>query len=114
MTAGRRAYGAFGEDLAARWYAARGYTVLARNWRCSDGELDVVLERDGIVVFCEVKARSTATFGTGFDAVTPAKQARIRRLAVRFLAEAGLGYRALRFDVAAVTGTRVEVLEAAF
>lgn len=114
MTASRRAYGAFGEELAARWYVAHGYAVLARNWRCAEGELDLVLERGGTVVFCEVKARSTAAFGTGFEAVTAAKQARIRRLALRYLAEAKLGRRPLRFDVAAVTGARVEVLEAAF
>jgi putative endonuclease len=114
MTAGRRAYGAFGETLAARHYQRLGYEVVARNWRCKDGELDLVVSRAGLLVFCEVKTRRTDAFGSGFEAVTPAKRARIRRLAARFLADAGGGFRELRFDVVAVTGTRVQVLEGAF
>jgi putative endonuclease len=114
LTSSRQAFGAFGERLAAQWYEHQGYTVLARNWRCREGELDLVLARGRLVVFCEVKARATAAYGTGLDAVTPAKQARIRRLAVRYLTEAGLGRRELRFDVAAITGTELQVVEAAF
>jgi putative endonuclease len=110
----RRAYGTYGEALAARWYEAQGYRVVARNWRCREGELDLVLEREGTVVFCEVKARATPAFGTGFDAVTPAKQAKVRLVARRFLAENAGGWRAIRFDVAAVSGSRVEVLPEAF
>lgn len=110
----RQAYGRFGEDRARRWYEQRGYTVLARNWRCDHGELDLVVAREHLVVFCEVKARRDDAFGSGFDAVTPAKQARIRRLAARWLAEAGAGRRAVRFDVAVVTGSTLEVLEDAF
>jgi len=110
----RQAFGAFGERLAAQWYTQRGYIVLARNWRCREGELDLVLGKGTLVVFCEVKARATAAFGTGLEAVTAAKQARIRRLAIRFLAEAGLGRRELRFDVASITGTDLVVVEGAF
>ena len=120
----RQRLGARGEQLAADWYAARGYQVVARNWRCREGELDLVLARDGELVFCEVKTRSSDRFGTPAEAVTPAKQRRLRVLAARFLAAgagaggagaagAGAG-RGIRFDVAAVTGGRVEVIEAAF
>ncbi|HEX9260381.1 MAG TPA: YraN family protein [Acidimicrobiales bacterium] len=114
MASSRQAFGAYGERLAAQWYEKQGYEVLARNWRCREGELDLILARDSTVVFCEVKARATNAYGSGLEAVTPAKQARIRRLAVRFLAEAALGRRELRFDVAAVTGTELHVVEAAF
>lgn len=56
MTRARRALGSAGEDLAAAEYERRGYEVLARNWRCREGELDLVLRSGATVVFCEVKA----------------------------------------------------------
>jgi putative endonuclease len=111
----RRSLGAHGEELAARWYGERGYGVLARNWRSRHGELDLVLGRPGLVVFCEVKARTTAAFGSGAEAVTAAKQARIRRLAAEWLAATTHGNVDVRFDVAAVhRGVVVEVVEGAF
>ncbi len=110
-----RALGAHGEDLAARWYVERGYDVLARNWRGPAGELDLVLGRPGLVVFCEVKARTTPGFGTGAEAVTPAKQARVRRLAAAWLAGEAHDPAEIRFDVAAVSrGVEISVVEAAF
>ena len=88
---------------------------MARNWRCRDGELDLVVRRGSELVFCEVKARSSDRYGVPAEAVTPAKQRRLRLLATRFLADqAGLRPSSLRFDVVAVLGTRVEVIEAAF
>ena len=77
-----RRLGATGEATAEAWYVAAGYAVLARNWRCREGELDLVLSRDGVVVFCEVKARSSAAFGVPAEALTPAKRRRIRLLAI--------------------------------
>ena len=104
------------EDRAAGWYAAHGYEVVDRNWRCADGEVDLVLvrPRDRVVVFCEVKARRTARFGTAADAVGPAKQARVRRVASRWLEASERRYRGVRFDVAVWDGGRFAVLEAAF
>ena len=63
MTDRRRALGASGEDLVASWYRARGYQVLARNWRCREGELDLVLGEGRMFVFCEVKTRTSERFG---------------------------------------------------
>jgi len=124
---GRRSLGVRGEQAVAAWYRAAGYHFVASNWRCSEGEIDLVLESAGgeVVVFCEVKSRTTSRFGTGFDAVTATKQHRLRRLAARWLAEQRsasrerLETREVRFDVAAVTPERggrlaVEVLEGAF
>lgn len=110
----RQELGASGEALTARWYEAEGYTVLARNWRCREGELDLVLGRGSMVVFCEVKTRRTAAFGLPAEAVTPTKQRRIRVLATRWLQESGVHPRKLRFDVAAVLGGELEIIEAAF
>ena|SRR5918996_4287553 len=119
---GRRPYrqhlGARGEALAADWYVAAGYDVVARNWRCREGELDLVVARPGEVVFCEVKTRASDRFGVPAEAVTAAKRRRLRALAARFLAEhpavSGSARGNVRFDVAAVTASRVEVIEAAF
>jgi putative endonuclease len=111
----RRALGAHGEALAARWYGERGYTVLARNWRSRHGELDLVVGRSGVVVFCEVKARTSAAFGGGAEAVTATKQARIRRLAAEWLAGTDHDRGDVRFDVAVVhRGVELEVVEGAF
>src|SRR5438309_8949732 len=102
--------------MAAAWYVANGYEILARNWRCRDGELDLVVGQGRMFVFCEVKTRTTDRFGTPLEAVTRAKAARIRRLAARWLDEAApRRAREIRFDVAAILGDeQVEVTEGAF
>lgn len=111
----RRALGQEGEDLVAAWYEARGYEVVVRNWRCRDGELDLVVRAGRMFVFCEVKTRSSTAFGAPVEAVTRAKQARLRRLAARFLEhDAPVRPREIRFDVASVLRGGVEVLEGAF
>jgi Uncharacterised protein family UPF0102 len=66
----RPALGANGEDAVAALYRSRGFTVLARNWRCRIGELDVVAGRGDLLVVCEVKTRRGARFGDGYEAVT--------------------------------------------
>jgi putative endonuclease len=116
VASARQALGAFGEEQTARWYAARGYRVLDRNWRAGrHGEIDLILGAPGVVVFCEVKSRSSAAFGQPFEAVTPAKQARIRRVATAWLAAHPAGERRdVRFDVASVLHGKVAVIEAAF
>jgi len=114
VTAGRRALGARGEDLAARWYEAHGYTVVERNWRCRDGELDLVLVHGRTLVFSEVKTRSCTAYGTPAEAVTRTKQLRIRRLGMRWIEAHDVRPASIRFDVACVIGNAVEVIEAAF
>lgn len=114
MTGYRQRLGAAGEDLAARWYVDAGYKIVARNWRCRDGELDLVLRGRGTIVFCEVKTRSSDRFGVPAEAVTATKQRRIRALAAQFLREHPQRARAVRFDVASVLGGNIEVLEGAF
>ena len=106
--------GAVGEERTAAWYVAAGYAIVARNWRCRDGEIDLVALGHGVVAFCEVKTRTSDRFGTAAEAVTPLKQQRLRVLAARFLREHPQPASALRFDVASVRSGRVDVIEAAF
>jgi len=117
-TDGRRALGAKGEEVAARWYEDHGYEVLERNWRRREGEVDLIVRRDRTVVFCEVKTRSSQRFGTGAESVLEAKQRRIRRLASRWLSEltpaAGRTRVDVRFDVVSITAGQVDVIEDAF
>ena len=115
MTQRRRALGASGEEAVASWYEAHGYEVLSRNWRCRDGELDLVVRDGRRFVFCEVKTRTTDAFGAPVEAVTRAKQMRLRRLAARWLEdEAPMPPREIRFDVASVLAGEIEVVEGAF
>jgi putative endonuclease len=109
-----QARGRFGEAEAARWYVQHGYVVLGRNWRCPEGELDLVVGRTGEVVFVEVKARASAEFGGPQAAVDWRKQRRLRRLATAWLAEQRPDHVQIRFDVVAVVGAHVEVIQAAF
>lgn len=114
MTLARRALGASGEEAVAAWYAEHGYEILARNWRCRAGELDLVVRRGRTFVFCEVKTRSSDAFGAPVEAVTRDKQVRLRHLAARWLEDAPLRPTDIRFDVASVMAGRIEVVEGAF
>jgi putative endonuclease len=114
VTVARRALGVSGEDLAAQWYEANGYVVLVRNWRCRDGELDLVVRRARTIVFCEVKTRSSDAFGLPAEAVTHAKRQRLRVLASKWLDESPVRPKEIRFDVAAVLGGEISVYEGAF
>ncbi len=108
----RKQLGAYGERLVADWYRSRGYQVLAQNWRCSAGEVDLILAKEREVVICEVKTRTSARFGSTFDAVGAAKQIRLRKLAAIWLKEeAPFRPSTVRFDVAGVTGRNIEVRE---
>lgn len=111
--------GAWGEDLAVGYLQDAGMTVLVRNWRCAEGELDIIAADGPTVVFCEVKTRSGLGFGSPAEALVPAKVRRIRRLAAAWLAQAGRGWPDLRFDVVSVVCRRgaepaVEHLRGAF
>lgn len=117
MPNGRQALGSRGEDCVAELYESRGYEIVARNWRILGGELDLVVRRGRELVFCEVKTRSSDRFGSPSEAVTPAKQRRIRRLAAAYLAGTATGSPmsgVVRFDVACVSSGGIEVIEQAF
>lgn len=99
----------------ASWYEGQGYEVVCRNWRCREGELDLIVRHGRLYVFCEVKSRTTDAFGVPAEAVTRTKQMRLRRLAARWLEnDAPVRAREIRFDVASVLAGQIEVIEGAF
>jgi putative endonuclease len=118
------AIGRYGEDVAARFLTDAGLVVLARNWRCREGELDIVATEGSTLIFCEVKTRSSVLFGTPAEAISATKAARIRRLAGAWLAQQRADdgpefWPELRFDVVSVLRPRqgaalVEHLRGAF
>ena len=83
----RQSLGRWGEDLAARYLAEQGYTILARNLRTPYGEIDLLVRQDRTTVFVEVKTRSTPTFGPPEVSVTPRKQAHILASAHHYIQE---------------------------
>ena len=99
----RRTLGGYGEDRAVEWLTARGYRVVERNWRCARGEVDVVAWQGETLVFVEVKTRAGKSTGHPFEAVTPAKVARLRHLVpMWFAAHPETHARAIRVDAIAV------------
>ncbi len=109
-----------GEDAAAAALRERGYRIVARNVRLRRGELDIIAEDHGTLVFVEVKTRRSRAYGTPAEAVTPAKRRALATLALAYLGRRGLCGRACRFDVvevwldAADRVARLEVLRDAF
>ena len=95
-----------GEQLAADHLENEaGLTVLTRNWRCTEGELDIVATdaTADTVIFCEVKTRSGVGYGTPFEAVTQGKRRKLRRLGLLWLTENRIrSFPAMRFDVVGV------------
>jgi putative endonuclease len=118
--AGRRhSLGILGETLACAELERRGYAILARRYRTRFGEIDIVSERGGVIVFVEVKARRSARFGQAADAIPFWKRRRIAAMALDYLAWTSQLNRRCRFDVVAVDGVEtpgmtVRVIEDAF
>jgi putative endonuclease len=96
------AVGRYGEDVAVRHLADAGLEVLERNWRCREGEIDVVARDGDVLVFCEVKTRRSTGYGPPAEAITRTKADRLRRLALLWLRERAPACRELRFDVVSV------------
>ncbi len=115
----RQHLGKLGEDLACAELSRRGYAILARRYRTRFGEIDIVSERDGTVVFVEVKARRSRRFGGAAAAIPFWKRRRISAMALDYLAHSGRLEGRCRFDVVAIDaiGTErmsIRVIENAF
>lgn len=106
MTTRTQGLGAYGEALAARHLVAQGMVVLDRNWRCEQGEIDLVLRDGDVLVICEVKTRSSVAYGPPLATVTEAKAARLRRLAACWLRDHTVRPAEVRFDLVGVLRPR--------
>ena len=102
MTRQRQELGETGENLAAAALSARGYAILERRYRTRHGEIDIIAEHEGVLVFVEVRARATAEFGRAAETVTDAKQRKVTAMAVDYLARHHVTNRPCRFDVVAI------------
>lgn len=102
MTQARQAFGLRGEDLACEALSERGYTIVARRYRTKSGELDIVARHRDYLVFVEVKARQSGSFGDPEEAVTLQKQHKMVCMATDYLARNGLHDVACRFDVVGI------------
>lgn len=114
----RQIRGKHGEDLACAELQRRGYAILERRYRTRFGEIDIVCRDRGVIVFVEVKARGSNSFGSAAEAVTAHKQRRVAQMAVDFLSRRRLHGHPCRFDVVAVSfdrgDPRVDVYQGAF
>ncbi|MET1042969.1 MAG: YraN family protein [Microbacteriaceae bacterium] len=97
--------GKAGEELVARFLERAGYTVLERNWHCRHGEIDLIVRDGAEVAFVEVKTRRSVAYGHPFEAISPAKMARLRRLAAAWC-EGHPGAHGIRIDAVAVLWPR--------
>ncbi len=91
-----------GEQVAAEYLQRAGFRILDRNWRCADGEIDIVAADRRALVVCEVKTRSGVRYGTPLEAISRQKRSRLRRLAVRWIVAHGILFDEIRVDVLGV------------
>jgi putative endonuclease len=94
--------GQHGEQLAVNFLGEAGLTVVDRNWRCNEGEIDIVAIDGWTLVICEVKTRSGLRFGTPIEAITRQKAWRLRKLAVLWVRAHGLIFDQIRIDIVGV------------
>ncbi|ANS73988.1 endonuclease [Paenibacillus yonginensis] len=100
----RKTTGAAGEQAAVELLLAENYRILARNWRCRSGELDIIALKDGVLVIVEVRSRSAGAlrFGSPAESVNLRKIRQVRDTAAVYLHQTGQSHSSVRFDVVAV------------
>jgi putative endonuclease len=96
------ALGRHGEDLAAEYLVQSGLRVLDRNWRCADGEIDIVAVDRRVLVVCEVKTRTGDRYGAPLESISHSKLRRLRRLAIRWVVAHGVLFDEIRVDAVGV------------
>ena len=103
MGDGRKSLGKAGEDLAERYLKRQGYAIVARNYRCPLGEIDLIAVNRRVVVFVEVKTRRVDRSGAPLESVNAAKQRRLKRIALHYLSKHHLHDRDVQFDVVGIS-----------
>lgn len=103
MSDGRKSLGKAGEDLAERYLKRQGYAIVARNYRCPLGEIDLIAVNKRVVVFVEVKTRRVDTSGAPLESVNAVKQRRLKRIALHYLSRHHLHDRDVQFDVVGIS-----------
>ena len=93
------ALGRRGEQIAAEYLQQAGMRILDRNWRCAQGELDIVAVERRVLVACEVKTRSGTRYGSPLEAISQRKRARLRRLAIAWVVAHGVLFDEVRVDL---------------
>lgn len=103
-----------GEDRAASFLCARGYSLIERNFSCTVGELDIIARDGHTLVFVEVRYRSSGRYGSALETVGMAKMRQITRVARCYLDTRRPRFRTFRFDVVGITGDRIDLIQDAF
>ena len=118
MMIDKKELGKKGEELALQFLKKRGYRIIGRNYVCKMGEMDIIAKEKDTLVFVEVKARTSTTFGPPQLAVNPSKQRQLSKVALNFLKEKHLEDVKARFDVVAILlgpkGEQIELIRDAF
>lgn len=118
MVDDRKIFGGSGEKLAAAHLKKNGYEIVARNWRCRLGEIDLIAKRPGVLVICEVKTRRDLRFGSPLEAITPRKKERLRRLGEYYWSFETDRTLTVRFDAISILkdgdGVEIDHIENAF
>ena len=102
MALNRRTVGAVGENVAANYLKGRGYRIVERNYRVRFGEIDIIAEQEGDLVFVEVKTRTDDLFGSPLESVTARKQKQLSKIALDYMSRQGCVDRNARFDVVGI------------
>jgi putative endonuclease len=110
----KREEGTKGEERAVSILKAEGYKILEKNHRNHFGEIDIIAEEDGYLVFVEVKKRNTLVYGTSFDAVNTTKKRRIIRSAMFYMKTHKCFDKKVRFDVVGIDSQSVKIVKHAF
>ena len=111
----KRLTGALWERIVTEYLKRQGYTILEKNFRCREGEIDLIAREEGYLVFIEVRYRKTEAKGHPFETVNTAKQRKICRVSRYYLMKNGISPDIpVRYDVAAVLGDKIEVMKNAF
>jgi putative endonuclease len=113
----RRQTGMLGEKLACDFLGNNGYEIVTTNYRCPDGEMDIIARQQEALVFIEVRTKKSGAFGSPEESITNSKKEKLRNIAVRYLQELDTLPAVWRIDVVAVEmdrrgkATRIEIIE---